>query len=686
MEGQLDMAIQALQTLMEPQRLMILVFGVFLGLAIGVMPGLGGVVALAVLIPFTYNMEPQSAFALLLGVAAVTTISDLIPAVLFGVPGTVGAAATIMDGHAMAERGEAGRAFGAGFVAAALGGVFGAIVLGVSVPLLQPIMLAIGSPELLAFSIFGLSMVATLSGRAPLKGLTAAGLGLMISMVGAGTQTGTLRWTFDWLYLFDGIPLIPVTLGLFALPELADLAINRRKITANKTADVSVSSQWEGVKDVFRHWWLCLRCSVMGTLLGAIPGIGSAVIDWIVYGYAKRSEKGADQTFGHGDVRGVIAPESANNAKEGGHLLPTIAFGVPAGASMTLLLGAFLLHGLTPGPDMLGRNLDVTYSIVWSLTLANVIGGTICVFGAKYLAKVAELRHEILLPLVMPVVFIATFQATRSWGDLYFLLAFGVIGWVMKQLGWPRPPMVLGFVIGEIFERYLFLSNELYGTSWLLPFTFEAGQFQWGHPIVAVIGLVIAWALYRPLSETVRMLWHEFRHLNRAHMKITPNAWFTMFTIAVTIAALITSAEWPADEALVPRTACWVALIAGGLNLVTEMFSADKAPAHPGSEHGAPAGVKLPAPVMLSRAGEYFGWMAGFILMAALIGFIPAIGIFVVLYMGLGFRQSLPRAAVFGVGVALFCYSVFDRGLSVPWPQSVLGDFLPMLRDMTGLL
>jgi hypothetical protein len=353
---------------------------------------------------------------------------------------------------------------------------------------------------------------------------------------------------------------------------------------------------------------------------------------------------------------------------------------------MTLLLGAFLLHGLTPGPDMLGRNLDVTYSIVWSLTLANVIGGTICVFGAKYLAKVAELRHEILLPLVMPVVFIATFQATRSWGDLYFLLSFGVIGWVMKQLGWPRPPMVLGFVIGEIFERYLFLSNELYGTSWLLPFTFEGGQFQWGHPIVAVIGLVIAWALYRPLSETVRMLWHEFRHLNRAHMKITPNAWFTMFTIAVTIGCLITSAEWPADEALVPRTACWVALIAGVLNLVTEMFSADKAPAHPGSEHGAPASAKLPAPVMLRRAGEFFGWMAGFILMASLIGFIPAIGLFVLLYMGFGFRESLPRAAIFAAGLTLFCYSVFDRGLSVPWPQSVLGDFLPALRDMSGLL
>src|SRR5215510_8879886 len=523
---QLDMAIQALQALFEWHRLLILVFGVLLGLAIGVMPGLGGVVALAVLIPFTYNLDPQSAFALLLGVAAVTTISDLIPAVLFGVPGTVGAAATILDGHAMAERGEAGRAFGAGFVAASVGGLFGAIVLGISIPVLQPIMLAVGSPELLAFSIFGLSMVATLSGRAPLKGLTAAGLGLMISMVGAGTQTGTLRWTFDWLYLFDGVPLIPVTLGLFALPELADLAINRRKIAGENIATVNFSNQWEGVRDVFRNWWLVLKCSGLGTALGVIPGIGSAVVDWIVYGYAVRTEKNPE-SFGHGDVRGVIAPESSNNAKEGGHLVPTIAFGVPAGASMTLLLGAFLLHGLTPGPDMLGKNLDVTYSIIWSLTLAHVLGAAICLLFARQLASFAEMRHEILLPMVMPIVFVATFQATRSWGDLYFLLGFGIVGWIMKQLGWPRPPMVLGFVIGEIFERYLFLSNEIYGSSWLLPFAFgENGQLMWGHPIVLVIGLIIAWALYKPLSETATLLWHEFRDIHHAHMRVGPKAWF----------------------------------------------------------------------------------------------------------------------------------------------------------------
>src|SRR5437868_6352012 len=501
MPGQFGMAMHALQLLLEPARLVILVLGVLIGLAIGCMPGLGGVVALAVLIPFTYNLDAPTSFALLLGVAAVTTTSDLIPAVLFGVPGTVGAAATVIDGHQMARQGQAGRAFGAGFIAAAVGGIFGALVLALAIPLLQPLMLAIGSPELLAFSIFGLSMVATLSGRAPLKGLTAAGIGLMISMIGSGTQTGTLRWTFNWLYLFDGVPLIPVTLGLFALPELADLAINRKRI-AGERLDVTISSQWEGVRDVFRNWRLVLKCSALGTALGIVPGIGSAVIDWIVYGYAVRTEKNPE-SFGHGDVRGVIAPESSNNPNEGGHLVPTITFGVPSGASMTLLLGAFLLHGLTPGPDMLGKNLDITYSIIWSLTIAHVLGTAICLLGARQLARFAEMRHEILLPMVMPIVFVATFQATRSWGDLYFLLFFGIVGWIMKRFGWPRPPMVLGFVLGPIFERYLFLSNEIYGASWML------------RPVVIGIAILIAWALYRPLGATVGRLAHEFRHLSR---------------------------------------------------------------------------------------------------------------------------------------------------------------------------
>ena len=287
------------------------------------------------------------------------------------------------------------------------------------------------------------------------------------------------------------MPLVPATLGLFAMPELCELAVARKKIAGDHAGNINLSSQWEGVRDVGRHWWLVLRCSILGTGLGAIPGIGSAVIDWIAYGYAQRTEKNPE-TFGTGDVRGVIAPESSNNAKEGGHLVPTIAFGVPAGASMAILLGAFLMHGLTPGPEMLTKNLDVTYTIVWSLTLAHVIGALICLSGSRWLAQISTVRPEILLPIVLSLVFVAAFEGTHDWGDLYTLMIFGVVGWLMKRLGWPRPPMVLGLVIGGIFERYLYISTSLYGIGWL-----------W-RPVVLVILALVAWALFRPFAEIVR--------------------------------------------------------------------------------------------------------------------------------------------------------------------------------------
>src|SRR5438105_7412073 len=421
----------ALGYLLAPTRMGILVLGVLIGLAIGLLPGLNGIVGMAMLIPFTYNMDNASTFALLLGMAAVITSTDFVTAVLFGVPGHVGAAATVIDGHAMARKGEAGRAFGAGFMASLVGGIVGAVVLALSIPVLRPVMLAIGSPELLGFTLFGMSMVATLSGRAPLKGLTAAGLGLMIAMIGSRAQSGTLRWTFGWLYLWDGVPLIPATLGIFALPELAELAVARKRIAGDNAPDISFSSQWEGVRDVGRHWWLVLRCGVLGTGLGAIPGIGSAVIDWIAYGYAQRTEKNPE-TFGTGDVRGVIAPESSNNSKEGGHLVPTIAFGVPAGASMAILLGAFLMKGLTPGPEMLTKRLDVTYTIVWSLTLAHVIGALICLSCSRWLAKISTVRPEILLPIVLALVFVAAYESWHGRGGRVVMIGLCVLGWIMS--------------------------------------------------------------------------------------------------------------------------------------------------------------------------------------------------------------------------------------------------------------
>jgi putative tricarboxylic transport membrane protein len=701
-----SMAWHALTMLLEPARLGILIVGVLIGLAIGVLPGLNGIVGMAMLIPFTYNMDPPTAMALLLGMAAVITSSDFISAVLFGVPGHVGAAATVIDGHAMARNGEAGRAFGAGFAASLAGGLIGAVVLALSIPILRPILLAIGSPELLAFTLFGLSMVATLSGRAPLKGLTAAGIGLMISMVGSRSESGTLRWTFDTLYLYEGVPLVPAMLGLFAVPELCELAVARRKIAGDHAGGINLSSQWDGVRDVGRHWWLVLRCGILGTGLGAIPGLGSAVIDWIAYGYAQRTEKNPE-TFGRGDVRGVIAPESSNNAKEGGHLVPTIAFGVPAGASMAILLGAFLMHGLAPGPEMLTKRLDVTYTIVWSLTLAHVIGAVICLFASPWLARVSAVRPEILLPIVLSLVTVAAYEGSHDWGDLFSLFVFGALGWIMKQLAWPRPPLVVGLVIGAIFERYLYISTSLYGIGWLWHVSF-IGFFGISIPIpiVLIVLVLVAWALYRPLSEIARSIVAELRQIGAHPLRISASAAFTAAIILFTIVAIALSADWPAAAKPVPLTACGIALTAAVLNLVNELFGAESSVqgnVDGGIATGAtgPAADKEPdkdkdkeidknlgmaAATVRRQAAVYFLWLAGLLALVAAVGFIPAIALFIFAYMHVGFGEPPVRAAACGALTALLCWGLFHELLAVAWPQSLLGDVFPALRAALGFI
>jgi TctA family transporter len=478
----LDAAMIAFENLMQPMRILFLFLGVLMGLGLGAIPGLGGLVGLAILLPFTFDMDPYMAFALMIGLISITSTSDTIPSVLFGVPGTAASQATILDGHPMAKKGEAGRAFGAAYMASLLGGIFGALVLAVSIPILRPIVLAFGSPEFFMMGMLGISMVAVLSGNAPFKGLVAGAIGLAVGMVGMDPQTGVLRWVFGQLYLWDGLPLVPVALGIFAIPEIVDLTIRGTRI-----ADVPAENMkgvMVGIKDVFRHWFLTLRCGVIGVWVGMTPGLGASVVDWFAYGHAIQSEKGAAQSFGKGDVRGVIAPEAANNAKEGGALIPTIAFGVPGSASMALLLGAMTIQGLTPGTAMLTKHLDVTYTMIWSLAIANIFGTIMCLLLTNQLAKIALMKIHLLTPLVIVMVFLASFQATRHYGDLWSLIAFSLLGWFMKRFSWPRPPLILGLVLSGIIENYLFISIARYGGGWLL------------RPIVLIIGALIVFSLF----------------------------------------------------------------------------------------------------------------------------------------------------------------------------------------------
>ena len=678
---------KAFLIMMEPHRLMFLALGCIMGLVLGIVPGIGGLAGTAMLLPFTFTMDPYSAFALLLGLGATTATGDPIPAVLFGVPGGAASAATVLDGFPMAKRGEAGRALSAAYMSSLMGGIFGALLLAISIPILRPVMLFIGSPELLAFSILGISMVAVLSGNAPLRGITAGCFGIMLAMIGTDPQTGTLRWTMDSLYLWDGLPLVPLLLGVFALPELCDLLIARVAISSDTSTGNIYKGQWQGVKDCFKNWWLILRCSWIGGGIGSIPGISASVVDWLAYGHALKTEKGASQTFGKGDVRGVIASESSNNAKEGGALVPTIAFGVPGSATMAILLGAFLIHGLVPGPDMLTKNLSITYSMVWSVALANILGAGLCYAFSPQFARIATLRYTLILPAVLGIVYIGAFEASRQWGDLITLLFFGLVGWIMKQAKWPRPPLILGVVLGDTIERYMFISIERYGLSWML------------RPIVALLFLMAIVGLVRPLLSDIRSQGGLRNMLTSFQApRFHPAQLFTIFMIVLIGAAVAVASRWDFSAKIVPLVVGTAALTAAALSLFNDMCRKPAAAAPEGLAGQAQHQVEekihmdltsdtghLPVREIIVRAAWFFGYLIAFMGVMAVIGLIPTVAVFVVFFMRWEAQERWTLVIPYAAALVIFIWFTFDYVMSVPWPPTLIGQWFPAMKAIPSV-
>jgi TctA family transporter len=462
----LDAVVTAAGEIFTLSRMGWLLGGVLLGSIIGFVPGIGGRTTLAILLPFIVKMDPASALVLIVGIHAIGNTADTIPAILFGIPGSTSATATVMDGYPMAKKGEAERALGASFLSSGIGGLIGAFTVLATIPMIRPLVLTFGNPEFFMTAILAIVMIALLTGGAPVKGLIAGCVGLMIGMIGVAPQTGVQRWTFDQLYLSDGIPLIPIALGVFAIPELIDMTLGRGGTIARAAPAASISTKWQGVKDVARHWWLLVRSSFLGSWIGILPGIGSGSAIWLAYGHAVQSSKDRDK-FGKGDVRGVIAPEAANNASDAGDWCLTLAFGIPGSATMSLVLAAMLLLGLSAGPKMLTDHLDLTLIIVWSLVLANLMATGFCFVFARQLAGITKLPVHYLFPVLVVLIFLAAYQSTTDWGDLVALLGFSVIGVCMKRFGWPRPPLIVGIVLQRLAETYFFLTTKLYGFAWL---------------------------------------------------------------------------------------------------------------------------------------------------------------------------------------------------------------------------
>ena len=667
-----------------------MMLGMAIGFAVGILPGLGGATTLALMLPFIYNMDPITAFAFLLGSNAVTATTGDITSVLFGVPGEGITAATIVDGHPMAKQGEAGRALGAALMSSLVGAVFGAFMLALAIPIVAPLVLSIGSAEFFMLALLGITFVASLSGANVTKGLVAGGLGLVLAMVGLDPIESVPRFTLEGLlgqdnalFLWDGISLIAVTVGLFAIPEIIDLAVKGTSIAGDR-APTKLGGVMEGVKDTFRHWKLVLRCSAIGAYIGLIPGMGGGPAQWLAYAHAVQTSRGKER-FGKGAVEGVLGPGAANNSKEGGSLIPTLAFGVPGSVSMAILLGAFIIQGIVPGPDLLNpaKHLTLTMSFVWIIVITNIITVAICFLFLNQLAKITFIKGTYLIPLLLLLIYLGGFAVKNSFGDMMMVALFGGIGWFMVKFDWQRPPLLLGLVLGGIAENNLFIASRIYGYSWLL------------HPGVLVIGAIILFGTLYPYLQT----WFkthkasgdtsEAAQQGGAVTRFVRVPFLTRITGSVFALLIVGVMSYVVYEATFgfgafePRAGIfpWVVgvpCLALALYIFAKEVLTSTKEIKIGGQFAILDEPEIEPIVERQRTFAIGCWIVGFFIAIWILGFIPASAIATFLYLKFGAGERWPVTLAITASCWLFFFGLFDYALQLPFPQGALFEWLPV--------
>lgn len=449
----------AVQVIGDPANFLLLVGGMLMGLFMGVIPGLGGTVALALLIPITFGMDPLVAFMILAAAKGGVNFGGSLSSILINTPGSAVNAATVLDGYRMTQNGESGRAIGASATASGLGAIFGIIVVAISIPLMTPILLAFGSPEIFWLAIWGLTVIAVVVRGKTLSGLVSAIFGILFALHGVSYLTATPRWTYGFTFLRDGFKLIPALVGLFAIAEMLRLLSKGGTISEQQYGEIK-GKQWQGMRDVFIHKGVFLRSSIIGAIIGVIPGVGGSAANYIAYFQAVQTSSDPE-SYGTGDVRGVIAPEASNDAKDGTALLPTLGFGIPGDAAMAVLLGAFILHGITPGPLLIQNNPDIVVIIVVSLLISNFLTSITGLLIADQLARITRIDVNYLAPAIIAISFFGSYALNYNIFDMFITLLFGLLGFSMIIVGMSRVPMILGLVLAPIIQETFFRSLEI---------------------------------------------------------------------------------------------------------------------------------------------------------------------------------------------------------------------------------
>ncbi|MBI3998285.1 MAG: tripartite tricarboxylate transporter permease [Armatimonadetes bacterium] len=645
----------AVALFLDPGRLLMMLLGVGVGLVVGILPGMGGIVTVAILLPFITRLDPFASLAMITGALAVVHTSDTITSVLIGAPGSAASVPTVLEGYPMARQGQAARALSAAYLSSLIGGLIGALGLTLSIPIARPLVLSFGSPELFMLTALGVSFAGSLLGKEPRKGLTAGLLGLLLGAVGPSPAAAEVRFAFNQVYLTDGLDLAIVALGAFGVTEVVGLLAQGGAV-AQRT---DLGRGWaQGLRDVIQHRWLVLRGSLIGMWAGVLPALGATAGTLMAYGHVVTSSRDRSR-FGKGDIRGIIAPEAANNAVEAGDLVPTLLFSVPGSAPTAMILGALLAYGIVPGPRIVTEHLDLIYTIVWSFAAANFIGAAFMFAASPLLARLTYVSFNRLAPGIILAMVLAAFQEKQHYGDLLTLLALGILGYVMKASGWPRAPLLIGFVLAGPLERYYWLTINLYlhPADWLI------------RPGVIVIGLLLIAPFVAGAIKAIRYpTAPEVSPAERPPRRVAP---FSLFLLGVFAYAWWTARTFLPGAELMPLSVAIGGTLLCAVQIVQEMRGrGGPIAAEGGTEEEAPSGE------VVRRAAGYLAGLAGYIVSVWLVGIRLASGLWVLGFLLLVARQRWPAALLYAAA-AVAGLELLSGILGVRLPR---GELLTLLR------
>ncbi len=465
-----------------------MILGVGFGIFLGAMPGFGATLGIVILIPFTFGMNPNIALPMLAGVYSGAVYGGSITAIMVGIPGTSSAAATVLDGFEMTKKGESNKALTTAIFASSTGGFVGGISLLLLATWLSKFTLKFGPAEYFMLSLFGLTVIATVVGESIVKGIIAGLIGLLISMVGIDPINGEDRFTFGQMYLVDGFPLIPVILALFAFPRSLEMI---RDVFASRTKTVTVSEfDISGAvisfKELKRIGRTLLRSSILGTFIGMIPGAGANIACWVGYSEARRKSQHPEK-FGKGNYEGVAAAEAANNATEGGSLIPMLTLSIPGSSAAAVMFGALMIHGMVPGPMLFTKYAATTYTYIWAIICNSFILLAIGYYGSRLFANFARVPLIILAPTMLLITMLGAFAERQLVFDVGVTVVLGTIFYLLSLARYPMPAILLGVILGPIaekgFRRAMLISNN----DWTIFFT---------RPISLIILLLSIFSLY----------------------------------------------------------------------------------------------------------------------------------------------------------------------------------------------